>query len=124
MLGSECYLLTGFKRNFNRGYSHDIAPKSEFRTTFDRVYNASNGAALSPAVNPQEIALIFIVLAQGTMYNIEMPHYDPSAEEWLHLSEQALVKGMFLSRNMVAGVQTLVSLKVNTFIPLLIITSI
>lgn len=44
------------------------------------------------------------------MFNIEMPDCDSSAEDWLHLSERALVKGNFLSNNMVAGLQTLVSL--------------
>lgn len=46
-------------------------------------------------------------MAQGTLYNIEMPPYDPSVEEWLHLSEKALVKGEFLSNNMIPGLQTL-----------------
>jgi hypothetical protein len=81
-----------------------------FQGTFDRVYKLSEGVSLSPSVNPQEIALVFIIMAQGTMYNIEMPNYDSSAEEWLYLSERALVKGKFLSKNTVAGLQTLVSL--------------
>lgn len=51
-------------------------------------------------------------MAQGTMYNIEMPNYDLSAEDWLRLSEQALVKGDFLSNNMVPGLQTLVSFEI------------
>ncbi|PYI29943.1 hypothetical protein BP00DRAFT_437272 [Aspergillus indologenus CBS 114.80] len=78
-----------------------------FQKTFDRVYKFAEGASVSPRVNPQEIALVFIVLAQGTLFNIEMPNYDSSAEDWLHLSELALVKGRFLSNNMVAGLQTL-----------------
>lgn len=80
-----------------------------FEKTFNRVYKLSEGGTLSPRVNPQEIALVFIIMAQGTLYNIEMPNYDPSAEDWLHLSERALVEGNFLSNNMVAGLQTLVS---------------
>ncbi|OQV06667.1 Fungal specific transcription factor domain-containing protein [Cladophialophora immunda] len=87
-------------------WHHDVAPKTRFQKTFDRVYNLSEGASSSP-VNPQEIALVYIILAQGTMFNIEMPNYDPSVEDWLHLSERALVKGRFLSNNMVAGLQTL-----------------
>ena len=71
---------------------------------------------MSPPVNPQEIALVFIIMAQGTMFNIEMPNDDPSAEDWLHVSEQALVKGNFLSNNMVSGVQTLVSLVINALV--------
>lgn len=82
-----------------------------FEKTFNRVYRLSEGGTLSPRVNPQEIALVFIIMAQGTLYNIEMPNYDPSAEDWLHLSERALVEGNFLSNNMVAGLQTLVSFR-------------
>ncbi|GLA08362.1 hypothetical protein AnigIFM60653_009893 [Aspergillus niger] len=92
-------------------WHHDVAPRATFDKTFDRVYASSSGTSLSPNVNPQEIALVFIILAQGTMFNIEMPNYDPSTEDWLHLSELALVKGRFLSNNMVAGLQTLVSLE-------------
>ncbi|RDH28069.1 hypothetical protein BDQ94DRAFT_163103 [Aspergillus welwitschiae] len=88
-------------------WHHDVAPRATFDKTFDRVYASSSGTSLSPNVNPQEIALVFIILAQGTMFNIEMPNYDPSTEDWLHLSELALVKGRFLSNNMVAGLQTL-----------------
>lgn len=88
---------------------HDVAPKAAFEKTFDRVFTLAGGGTPSPLVNPQELALCFIILAQGTMFNIEMPNYDSSAEEWLHLSEKALVKGDFLSNNTVAGLQTLVS---------------
>jgi hypothetical protein len=89
--------------------SHDVAPKPSFEKTFDRVYTLANRRSLSAPVSAQEIALVFIIMAQGTMYNIEMPSHDPSANDWLHLSERALIKGNFLSNNMVAGLQTLVS---------------
>lgn len=90
-------------------YSHDVAPKGPFEKTFDRVYKRAESGSSSPPINPQEIALVFIIMAQGTMFNIEMPDCDSSAEDWLHLSERALVKGQFLSNNTVAGLQTLVS---------------
>ncbi|KAA8642659.1 Zn(II)2Cys6 transcription factor [Aspergillus tanneri] len=100
-------LLSHLPPKEKRGHYHDVAPKPAFQRTFDRVYQLSDKDTLSPSVNPQEIALVYIVMAQGTMYNIEMPNYDSSAEDWLHLSERALVKGNFLSNNMVAGLQTL-----------------
>lgn len=62
--------------------------------------------------NAQEIALVFIIIAQGTMFNIEMANDDSSVEEWLQLSERALVKGDFLSNNTVAGLQTLVGISI------------
>jgi hypothetical protein len=92
--------------------SHDVAPRDPFKNTLDRVYKLADGPFSSPPINFQEIALVFIIMAQGTMYNIEMPNYDSSAEDWLHLSEQALVKGDFLSNNMVPGLQTLVSFEI------------
>lgn len=64
------------------------------------------------AVDYQEIALVFIVIAKGIVFNIELPMGDASAEAFLHLSEQALVEGDFLSNNTVAGLQTLVSFRV------------
>ncbi|KAK5094261.1 hypothetical protein LTS08_008681 [Lithohypha guttulata] len=102
--GSELFAL--FIANLTL-FSHDVAPKETFQKTFDRVYSSSEGPSLSPSLNPQEIALVFIVFAQGTMYNIEMPHCDASVEDWLNLSEKALVKGEFLSNNMIPGLQTL-----------------
>ncbi|KAH8587807.1 hypothetical protein B0O99DRAFT_526197, partial [Bisporella sp. PMI_857] len=88
-------------------WHHDVAPKALFQKTFDRVYALSDSEPMPPPVNPQEIALVFIIMAQGTMFNIEMAIDDSSVEEWLQLSERALVKGDFLSNNTVAGLQTL-----------------
>ena len=90
--------------------SHDVAPKTGFQKTFDRIYEVANRTPGAANVNTQEIALLYVILAHGTMYNIEMAHNDPSAEEWLRLSEWALVKGDFLTNNTVPGLQTLVSL--------------
>ncbi|KAJ9144638.1 Transcription factor [Pleurostoma richardsiae] len=88
-------------------WHHDVAPKTSFERTFDRVYTRAESGSSSSPLNPQEIALVFIIMAQGTMFNIEMPDSDSSAEDWLRLSERALVKGDFLSNNTVAGLQTL-----------------
>lgn len=105
--GSKCHDLRGLGSNLTRS-SHDVAPKAWFEKIFDRVYKRAEGGSSQPPVNPQEIALVFIIMAQGTLFNIEMPNFDSSAEDWLHLSERALVKGEFLSNNMVTGLQTLV----------------
>ncbi|KAI0886892.1 fungal-specific transcription factor domain-containing protein [Annulohypoxylon maeteangense] len=88
-------------------WHHDVAPRPSFEKTFDRIYKHAEKYPSSSPINPQEIALVYIIMALGTVFNIEMPNYDSSAEDWLHLSERALVKGDFLSNNMVAGLQTL-----------------
>nr|XP_018263450.1 uncharacterized protein I303_03319 [Kwoniella dejecticola CBS 10117]OBR85608.1 hypothetical protein I303_03319 [Kwoniella dejecticola CBS 10117] len=85
-------------------WHHDVVPRSDFQKIFDRVYGMS---ARVGSVTPQELALIFILLAQGTLFNLEMPNYDPSSEEWLNLSERALVKGNFFADNTIPAVQTL-----------------
>jgi hypothetical protein len=77
------------------------------RQTFERIYALAGGLAPSPRVNPQEIALLFVILSQGTRYNIEMAFGDESAEDWLQLAELALVKGNFMSSNVISGIQTL-----------------
>lgn len=81
-----------------------------FQEIFSRVFSASEGTRPSPKVHPQELALVFILLAQGTLFSLELPLNDPAAEDWLHLSERALVKGNFFANNTIPGVQTLVSL--------------
>ncbi|EPE06816.1 hypothetical protein F503_03243 [Ophiostoma piceae UAMH 11346] len=89
-------------------WHHDVAPKARMEETFARVYSFVNGGvSSSQPVNFQEVALVFMIMSKGTAYNIELPNDDPSAEEWQHLSEMALVKGDFLSNNTIAGVQTL-----------------
>lgn len=88
-------------------WHHDVAPRVHFESTFTRVYAYKDGGIQAPRINAQEIALVYIIMAQGTMFNIEMPIYDSSVEEWLHLAERSLVKGDFLSSNTIAGLQTL-----------------
>ncbi|KAL1865142.1 hypothetical protein VTK73DRAFT_5467 [Phialemonium thermophilum] len=88
-------------------WHHDVAPKPRFEETFDRVFKLVDGQPPSPPVNAQEIALLYMIMAQGTLYNIEMTFNDPSAEEWVRLAERALVKGDFLATNTIAGIQAL-----------------
>ena len=67
--------------------------------------------AQQPQAHLQEIALLYLVMAQGALYNIEIPYNDASADKWLQLSEQTLVQGHFLTNNMIPGMQTLVCAK-------------
>ncbi|KAL6364654.1 hypothetical protein LRP88_00624 [Fusarium phalaenopsidis] len=83
--GSYGTLMLGKRGRSN----HNVAPKPSFEKTFDRVFRRAESGSSSPPINAQEIALVFIIMAQGTMFNIEMPNCDSSAEEWLHLSERA-----------------------------------
>jgi hypothetical protein len=90
--------------------SHDVAPRDRFEKTFEHVYAVTNET--SCRVNPQELALVFIVLAQGNVFNIEIASDPTVPEKLLRLSELAMLKGDFLSNNTVAGVQTLVCIRI------------
>ena len=50
-----------------------------------------------------------MILAIGSLYNLELPQHDPQAEDFLLLSKVCLTKGDFLNHNTMPGVQTLVS---------------
>nr|XP_019051366.1 hypothetical protein I302_01815 [Kwoniella bestiolae CBS 10118]OCF30296.1 hypothetical protein I302_01815 [Kwoniella bestiolae CBS 10118] len=89
-------------------WHHDVVPRPGLQKIFDRLYPPTPHVDdLVHPVSPQELALVFILLAQGTLYNLEMPNNDPSAEGWLNLSERALVKGNFFANNTIPAVQTL-----------------
>ncbi|OCF40873.1 hypothetical protein I317_05323 [Kwoniella heveanensis CBS 569] len=89
-------------------WHHDVVPRHNFRKLFDRIFDVLPAAGdTRPTVAPQELALLYIVLAQGTLFNIEMPYNDPSAEHWLQLSERALVKSDFFANNTIPAIQTL-----------------
>ncbi|KAF4556666.1 Fungal specific transcription factor domain-containing protein 57 [Elsinoe fawcettii] len=87
-------------------WHHDVAPRPRFERTLATVYSHLSELS-SSRVNPQDLALVFIVMAQGTVYNIEMAYDASAAEYWLRLAEIALARGDFLSNNTVAGLQTL-----------------
>jgi hypothetical protein len=89
--------------------SFDIAPKSTIERLVTEIYVVKN--AVNPkyrAVDPQSLALIFIVLAVGSLHNLELAPNDPSAEEYLSLSKRCLAKSDFLTRSNIAGIQALV----------------
>ena len=64
---------------------------------------------LSKSIHPQQLALVYMILAMGSLYNLELPQHDPQAEEFLSLSKACLSRGDFLNHNTIAGVQTIVS---------------
>lgn len=88
--------------------SYNICPRPSFEPTLNAALDAQSSSS-GTRVNPQEIALIFIVLAVGTLFNLEILPHHPSAHRYFRLSQQSLCKGDFLNRNTVAGLQTVVS---------------
>lgn len=67
-------------------------------------------AAEERRVDIQQLGLLFIVLALGATHNLELAQDDPISEELCSLAKCCLAKGQFMTRNTLAGVQTLVGL--------------
>jgi len=88
-------------------HSYNICPRPSFEPTLNATLDAQSSSS-EIRVNPQQIALIYIVLAVGTLFNLEVLPHHPSANRYFRLSQQSLCKGDFLNRNTVAGLQTVV----------------
>lgn len=94
-------------RRLGTDFRYDVVPRSYYEPIFERVYATLDGSN-TEAVNPQELALLYIVFAMGALYSLELPPNDPVAMEYHTLSKACLVKGNFLVNNAISGVQTLV----------------
>ncbi len=66
----------------------------------------------NPKLQYHKLALVMIVLALGTLLNLEIPPHDPSAERFYTLAKSCLAKGDFLHHNTLVSVQALVNLSV------------
>jgi hypothetical protein len=62
----------------------------------------------SAHIAAQDLALLYIVLAKGAYYNLELPADDSSVEDYLSLAKCCLSKGDFLANNTITGLQALV----------------
>nr|XP_018266019.1 uncharacterized protein I303_02397 [Kwoniella dejecticola CBS 10117]OBR88177.1 hypothetical protein I303_02397 [Kwoniella dejecticola CBS 10117] len=98
-------LMDSYYRYF--AWNHDTAPRKFFEPIFDRIFK-SIASKTYRAVHPQQLALLFAILAMGTLQNLELPPNDPTADEYLSLAKGCLTKGDFLNNNTIAGVQTLI----------------
>lgn len=63
-------------------------------------------------ISPQELALVFMLMAVGALHNLELLPNDQLSEELFALAKKALSKGKFLDHNTLAGVRTLVSTQI------------
>jgi hypothetical protein len=89
--------------------SFDVAPRSTMGDLITEVYSVRGASEVSRShLDPQRLALLFIILAIGSLHNLELPANDPSADEYLELAKRSLSKSDFLTHCTIAGIQTLV----------------
>ncbi len=74
---------------------------------FRRIYEPSRQPLTK--VHLQEFGLLFVILAMGVRYGLELPMDDPAAAEYFTLAKTCLSQGDFLTYNSIVGVQALVS---------------
>ncbi|OWZ30832.1 hypothetical protein C347_03977 [Cryptococcus neoformans AD2-60a] len=101
-------LVDSYYRYF--AWNHDPAPRRTFQPIFDRVYASLLEPRPENNVHLQQLALVYMLLAMGTVHNIELPPHDESAEEYLALAQAAMTKGNFMNHATIAGLQTLVTM--------------
>nr|XP_031857529.1 uncharacterized protein CI109_007089 [Kwoniella shandongensis]KAA5524601.1 hypothetical protein CI109_007089 [Kwoniella shandongensis] len=101
-------LVDSYYRYF--AWNHDIAPRPTFQRVFDQVYLARETERPERKVHAQQIALVYMILALGTVQNLELPPHDESAEEYIALGKACLSKGDFLNHGTIAGVQALITM--------------
>ncbi|KAL1410582.1 hypothetical protein Q8F55_004595 [Vanrija albida] len=99
-------LVDSYYRNYT--WNHDVAPRRSVQPIFDRVYVQAAPEPLHRRVHPQQLALLFIIMAMGALHNPDLPPHDPSAEHHLTAARWCLVKGDFIGNNTIAGLQALI----------------
>jgi hypothetical protein len=72
------------------------------------MYSAKESVFPDVQVNLQELALLFMALANGALHNLELPPDDPIGLEYVLRAQQCLSLGSFLTKNTIAGIQTVV----------------
>jgi hypothetical protein len=97
--------------------SYDVAPRTSFQKVFDGVYRQRQARSrhrdspAPPLSDLQDLALVFMTMAHGSLHSLELPPNDPIAESYAAAGRAALSKGNFLSMPTISGIQALVSIE-------------
>jgi hypothetical protein len=87
--------------------SFDVAPREGFLPLFEKAYSSKQ--IIGARIDPQQLGLVFIILAMGSLHCLELPPNDPQADEYLAAAKACLAKGDFMIHNTISGLQALVS---------------
>ncbi|EAL20713.1 hypothetical protein CNBE0780 [Cryptococcus deneoformans B-3501A] len=108
-------LVDSYYRSFS--WHYDICPRSEFQPVYEEMYLFRITSITSPPeplqrlgrgrMNYQDLGLVFMVLAFGTLHCLELAPNDPTAYELASVAQVALSKGDLLSRPSISGLQAL-----------------
>ncbi|KIW23660.1 uncharacterized protein PV07_11842 [Cladophialophora immunda] len=94
---------------FHRHIAWNGSPilEDDLLTILRWLYTLSGIAPAKPSMAFQRLGLVYIVLALGSMLNMEVTGDDLACKEFYELSQECLVSGKFLIHNSLTTVQTL-----------------
>ncbi|KAL1404878.1 hypothetical protein Q8F55_008489 [Vanrija albida] len=97
-------LVNAYLRHF--AWHYHIVSEARLWGILDRAYGLrrDQDRVWVPA---DQLALLYIVFAMGTYFNLELPPDDPGVDDYLKLSQCCLAKADFITKHTLAGVQTL-----------------
>ncbi|ODN81761.1 hypothetical protein L202_02144 [Cryptococcus amylolentus CBS 6039] len=104
-------LVDSYYRTFS--WHYDICPRPEFKPLYQTAYRLQDMSKSSPQnlrherMNYQDLGLVFMILAYGTLQCLELPPDDPTAYELAAAAQIALTKGNLLSKPSLSGLEAL-----------------
>ncbi|KIR39584.1 hypothetical protein I307_01466 [Cryptococcus deuterogattii 99/473] len=108
-------LVDSYYRSFS--WHYNVCPRSEFLPIYEEMYLLRITSVNSPTeplqrlgrgkINYQDLGLVFMILAFGTLHCLELAPNDPTAYELASVAQIALSKGDLLSRPSISGLQAL-----------------
>ncbi|GFZ52287.1 hypothetical protein JCM24511_10060 [Saitozyma sp. JCM 24511] len=96
-------LVESYYRYFS--WHFDVAPREGFLPLFEKAYSSKQ--IIGARIDPQQLGLVFIILAMGSLHCLELPPNDPQADEYLAAAKACLAKGDFMIHNTISGLQAL-----------------
>ncbi|KAJ9635687.1 hypothetical protein H2204_005647 [Knufia peltigerae] len=99
------YLISCFQRHI--AWNGSPILESDLSSILDWLYDLAGTIPEQQSMAFQRLALVYIVLALGSMLNMEVAADDPASRCFYKLSQECLVSGKFLVHNSLTTVQTL-----------------
>lgn len=86
-----------------------ISNKDFLETIYRPVYGQDAGI-YGEALNPHSLALLFMVLAMGTLMDLDLPGHSPQATQFYQLGRAALAIKSVFDEQSIPGIQALVNI--------------
>lgn len=79
-----------------------------YQTVFCRIYNRD--ASYHDSIDPHNVAILYMILAIGTLVNLDYPAHPPEATQYYQLGRAALSLSSVFEEQSITAIQALVSM--------------